>query len=206
MRPTLALLAVVLGSCNGSNGTQTVPKPSPRALDFSGRATPISAADAARVSSIKLTSRIPARVAADCRVATFRCPRRIPAGGLTRIPYVSGPLEAGRSLYVLSFNNGTIPGHTHWIVGAGTSAAVSRNLIDDRDHERKGLPERIALRQLGTTRIAVYRWYRNAGGYLTGHTAAFADRGNRVLFASVHGHGHEDADIALVADMLAEAP
>jgi hypothetical protein len=153
---------------------------------------------------MRLTRRIPRRVRTSCRHAkTFTCPGRVPTGGISSIPYTSGPLETGPNFYVLSFNNGTIRGHHHWIVGAGTAAAVSRELIDDRWHEGKGLPRRVRLVELGHTRIALYRWRGNAGGYLTGHTAAFADAGSgRVVFASVHGYRHADADVALVADML----
>jgi hypothetical protein len=133
----------------------------------------------------------------------FTCPHLVPAGGIAPFRDIAGPAETGRGIYVLSFNNGTIRGYTHWIVGGGTRRALSASLIDDRWHEVRGLPKRIRLLRLGPTRIAVYRFPQYPrGGYLGGHTAAFADTGRRVIFASVHGDRHIDADIALVADML----
>lgn len=202
-RTALALLSLALASCGGHT-SETQPAPSPRQLDFSGRPTEITPAQASHVTSLRLTARIPRLVRRSCRAArTFSCPRLVPVGGIVPIPYTSGVLEASPALYDLSFNNGTNRGYYHWTVGAGTSAAISHDLIDDRTHEGKGLPKRIRLLSLGSTRIAVYRFPGgSAGGYLSGHTAAFADTGRRVVFASVHGHRHEDADIALVADML----
>ena len=197
------LLAVSFSSCQNHAG-ETRRVPSPRELDFTGRATPITAAQARRVTSIRLTRRISPRVRAACRAAKmFTCPHLVPAGGIAPIRDIAGPAETGRDIYVLSFNNGTIHGYTHWIVGAGTRGALSRSLIDDRDHEVKGLPKRIRLIRLGVRRIALYRFPAYpSGGYLGGHTAAFADLGPRVVFASVHGDTHADADVALVADML----
>ena len=202
-RAALVPLAILLCSCQGHAPDSAAKQPSPRELDFTGRATTITPAEARRVTSLRLTSRMPRGVQATCRAARlFRCPHLIPAGGLSRFPYTHGPADTGRGIHVISFNNGTIRGHTHWIVGGGTPKALSRSLIDDRYHEGRGLPKRIRLLQLGGTRIAVYAWRGNAGGYLTGHTAAFAETGRRVIFASVHGHTHADADIAMVADMI----
>jgi hypothetical protein len=203
-RAAPVLLAVMLASCNGDGAHTPQTTPSPRALNFAGRPTAITPAVALHVTSVKLTTRIPRRVRNTCRAArTFTCPRRVPVGGIFPHRYAYGPEEAGRSLYVLSFNNGTIRGYFHWIVGAGTRAAIARDLIDDRWHEQKGLPKRIRLLSLGSTRIALYRFPQYpAGGYLGGHTVAFADDGGRVVFATVHGYGHADADVALVADML----
>jgi hypothetical protein len=112
------------------------------------------------------------------------------------------PAEVDPDLYVLSFNNGTIRGTLHWIAGAGSSTAVDSQLIDDRWHETKGLPTRIRLLRIGRTRIAVYRFPRDAGGYLSGHIAAFARARGRVIFASLHGYGYADAATAMVIDLL----
>jgi hypothetical protein len=105
-------------------------------------------------------------------------------------------------LYVLSFNNGTIRGTQHWMTGAGTSTAVNADLIDDRMNETRGLPARIRLLRSGRTRIAVYRYPRNGGGFQEHHVAAFAEAGGRVMFASLHGYGHADAAIAMLIDQL----
>jgi hypothetical protein len=203
-RAATALLAIALASCGGGGAAhRSTPTGTPHELDFSGHPQALTRAQAARVTSLELTSHLPPRVRRACHAAPFRCPRLVPAGGITRIPEVAGgPLETGRDFYDLSYNNGSNPGYRHWVVGAGTPAGVARTLIDDRDHEVRGLPRRIRLLSIDGTRIAVYRWHDDAGGYLSGHTAAFADLGRRVVFASVHGHTHADADVALVADMI----
>lgn len=88
------------------------------------------------------------------------------------------------------------------MVGAGTNQAVDSRLIDDRWNETKGLPTRIRLLSIGRTRIAVYRFPRDAGGYQSGHIAAFAQARGRVIFAEVHGYHHADAATAMVIDLL----
>jgi hypothetical protein len=130
------------------------------------------------------------------------CPRLVPRTRLSHIPYSQEPAAVEPHLYVLSFNNGTIHGTLHWMTGAGTSTAVNSDLVDDRTNETPGLPTRIRLLRSGSTRIAVYRYPRNGGGFQEGHEAAFAEAGGRVIFASLHGYGHADAATAMLIDML----
>jgi hypothetical protein len=130
------------------------------------------------------------------------CPRLVPRTPLSHIPYSQAPAAVESDLYVLSFNNGTIRGTLHWITGAGTTTAVDANLVDDRTNETRGLPKRIRLVQIGGTRIAVYRYPMDAGGFQSGHVAAFARSGGRVIFVSIHGYGHADAATAMLIDLL----
>jgi hypothetical protein len=180
--------------------------PSPRALDFTGRPEAVSRATLG--PGLSLTRRVPARVKASCpRVArqtreSVVCPQLVPRTPLSNIPYAQQPAAVEPDLYVLSFNNGTIRGTLHWMTGAGSVAAVNAILIDDRTNETKGLPKRIRLLQSGGARIAVYRYPMNAGGFQSGHVAAFARAGGRVIFASLHGYGHADAATAMLIDLL----
>ena len=67
----------------------------------------------------------------------------------------------------------------------------------------RGLPSRIALIRLANATIAVYRFPQHpAGGVNGGHVAAFAASHDQIVFASIHGYGHADAAIAMVADLL----
>jgi hypothetical protein len=132
------------------------------------------------------------------------CPRLVPRTPLSHLPYTQEPALVEPHLYVLSFNNGTIRGTQHWMTGAGTRTAVNADLIDDRTNETKGLPTRIRLLRSGPTRIAVYRYPRNGGGFQEHHVAAFGEAGGRVMFASLHGYGHADAAIAMLIDQLAQ--
>jgi hypothetical protein len=203
----LGVLAVVVGACNSDGGTR--PRASSRALDFGGPSARITLSEASHVTSIRLTRRVPPRVLETCRAAARQpaaavtCPRLVPRGGIYPDRDLYGQLETSRDLHVLSFNNGFNGRYVHWVVGAGTKAAVDRTLIDDRWHEVAGLPRRVRLLRLGNTPIAVYRFQDPAGGYLSGHTAAFAEDGGRVVFVSIHGYAHADADVAMLADMLA---
>jgi hypothetical protein len=201
---SLACVLLVAG-CAGHHETPAA-APSPRALDFSGRPEAVSA-DSLRPELV-LTRRVPARVRAQCRRVSKQtrervvCPRLVPRTPLSHLPYTQEPALVEPHLYVLSFNNGTIRGTQHWMTGAGTSTAVNADLIDDRMNETRGLPARIRLLRSGRTRIAVYRYPRNGGGFQEHHVAAFAEAGGRVMFASLHGYGHAGAAIAMLIDQL----
>ena len=79
----------------------------------------------------------------------------------------------------------------------------ARSRLDsNRPQTTPGLPRRIRLLQSGGTRIAVYRYPPNAGGFQSGHVAAFARAEGRVIFASLHGYGHADAATAMLIDLL----
>jgi hypothetical protein len=206
LRCTVACAAVLAGCGGHQETTQHAATPSPRALDFTGRPEGVSGAIPG--PGLGLTRRVPARVRASClrvsRQTRVRvvCPRLVPRTPLSHIPYSQQPAEVERDLYVLSFNNGTIRGTLHWMTGAGTVTAVNADLIDDRLNETPGLPTRIRLLRSGRTRIAVYRYPRNGGGFQEGHEAAFAEAGGQVMFVSLHGYGHARAATAMLLDLL----
>jgi hypothetical protein len=205
---TLAFL-VLLGGCSDTDSRHAPPPP--RTLNFEGRAAVIYDPPPERVARLGLTRRVPARVRVSCRQVAKRtyervvCPRLVPRTPLLNIPGAQMPAQDDPDLYVLSFNNGTIRGARHWMVGAGTREAVDSQLVDDRRHETKGLPRRIRLYRAGGVRIAVYRYASDAGGFQTGHVAAFARLGTQVSFVSLHGHRYADAATTMLVDLLDQA-
>jgi hypothetical protein len=85
---------------------------------------------------LKLTSDVSPRVRAACaEAARIRvvCPPLVPADGVMSEPDLYGPQVLTRDVYTLSFNNGQVPGHIHWEVGAGTLEGVATAEFDERD-------------------------------------------------------------------------
>jgi hypothetical protein len=171
----------------------------------------------APVQSIRLTTRLPARVQSTCKQARREsripvpCPPLIPRGGVVADPGLYGfegpplPDRAG-DFYLLTFNNGENPGHIHWIVGAGRGHTVQSNLFDPRRWDVPGHTRLLGERRYGPSTITFYRFPPHpSGGPLGGHDVALTKVGGTTYFATVHGHTHHDADAAMLLAMLLTA-
>jgi hypothetical protein len=114
-----------------------------------------------------------------------------------------GQLDFGRSLWAITFNNGDNGvGYVHWIAGAGTTRAVRYDQLGDAENEVKGLPRLVSRSRVRGYAVAVYEYPENpAGGPNGGHSAAFVRCGRLLVFASIHGHGHEQVAIAMAVDL-----
>lgn len=104
--------------------------------------------------------------------------------------------------YWLSFNNGEIPDHVHWLVAKGTPEAVRRHVVSDVDNEVKGRPRRIRVFRLGGRRVEIYRFPAYpAGGVFGGHDAALVRKGGFVVIASIHGRRDATASARMAVDL-----
>ncbi len=162
------------------------------------------------VRSIRLTARVPAQVEATCRAAArlthleVLCPPLVPIGGVVHDHELYGPQIVDRRSYSASINNGQNPGHIHWEFGAIRGPATRLWVFDRRDWDAPpNTPpaRRIVRRRYLGHLITIYRFPEN-GGQLAGHDAAFASEGGISYFASLHGHRHDDADIAMLLAVL----
>lgn len=167
-----------------------------------------------RVDSVRLTTHLPPRVRSTCaqagrqvRVAVV-CPPLVPADGVVSDPNLYGaePMDPAGDFYLLTFNNGQITGHTHWIVGAGRGDTVHRYVFDSRIWAVPGRVQRLGEGRYGPWAITFYRFPPYpSGGELGGHDLALAHLGDTAYFASVHGRRHHDADAAMLLAMLLTA-
>ena len=138
----------------------------------------------------------------------FVCPPLVPADGVVRDPNLYGaePMGPAGDFYLLTFNNGQIIGHTHWIVGAGRRQTVHRYVFDPRIWAVPGRVRRLGERRYGPWPITFYRFPPYpSGGELGGHDLALAHLGDTTYFASIHGRTHHDADAAMLLAMLLTA-
>jgi hypothetical protein len=195
----LALLAVVCAAAGSGGGTSRA---------ATGRELVNKAVR--EVTTVRLTRRIPAHVRTICaatrRAVRIRvlCPPLVPLGGVVTDPGLSysNTYRNVTDFYAMTFNNGEIPGKIHWVVGAGTPARFRRHVLSSRTWDVKG-----PVRKLGNARyrgrdVTLYRFPLDPAGALLGtHIVAMTRMGRLVLFASVHGYGHRDADIAMVVAM-----
>jgi hypothetical protein len=165
----------------------------------------------APVDSIRLTTHLPPRVRSTCAQARRQvhvpvvCPPLVPADGVVSDPNLYGAesMDSAGDFYLLTFNNGQIAGHTHWIVGAGRGQTVHRYLFDPRIWAVPGRVRRLGERRYGPWAVTFYRFpLYPSGGELGGHDLALARLGNTTYFASVHGRTHHDADAAMLLAML----
>jgi hypothetical protein len=188
------VLVLVLGAC----GTE-------------GRARPARPSRAARAAppALQLTIDVPAPVLVTCGEAAQEtrirvvCPPLVPVGGVTdHSPQVTTP-----DVYTMSFNNGQVPGHIHWEVGAGTLAGVATAEFDERDWDApapKQPPVLIGGQRCAPYLIRIYRFPEN-DGQLEGHDVALATAGAVTYFASIHGYTHDAADVAMLLAILRSA-
>ena len=161
-------------------------------------------------TSIRLIRAQPAIVRTACRDAQARvrlevtCPTLIPATRYVTRVGLWGELDFPPALWAITFNNGyNGSGYVHWIAGGGTAKAVRRYLLSDALNEVKGLPRPIRRSRVAGYQVATYAYPDYpAGGPNGSHTAAFVtcDRG-LVVFASIHGPGHEAAATAMAVDL-----
>jgi hypothetical protein len=168
----------------------------------------------APVDSVRLTTHLPLRVRSTCAQARRQvrvsvvCPPLVPADGVVSDPNLYGAesRDSASEFYLLTFNNGQITGHTHWIVGAGRGRTVRRYLFDPRIWAVPGRVRRLGERRYGPWAITFYRFPPYpSGGELGGHDLALAHLGSTTYFASVHGRTHHDADAAMLLAMLLTA-
>ena len=164
------------------------------------------------VRSVPMTATRPPRVRDACRRARrltrveVPCPPIVPDVPIVRSHRLWGGYRLAPRHWEITFNNGDNQGTIHWLAGGGPPKSVGRFLLDDEENVTKGKP-RLVRRVRGDGRtIGLYLYPRDAGGPNTGHVAAFAKRGDAVVYASVHGARHSDAVVAMVRSMLAVAP
>jgi hypothetical protein len=199
--PTKAFLVVLLGlgvlvGCTGARDASPV---SPRL-------------DEDRLGELTLTRNVPRQVRSACeeasRLATVRvvCPRLILDVPLTRLEGLWGSivLDAEPRFYMLSFNNGGLPGgKRHWIVGSGTAGVVAKWVLTDHANEVQGNPELMEERDIEGHRILIYRFPPfPAGGPNGGHFGAFVRVEDEYFFASLHGRRFIDSAIAMALDLV----
>jgi hypothetical protein len=170
------------------------------------------------VRTLRMTTRVSPKVTRTCAAATRQttvpvyCPRLVPQGPIGHVRHIPdrdlfGPVVFfnARDLYQLSFNNGVIRGHQHWIVGAGRAATVRRLLIEGVENDEAKPAVLVARRRLAGYTVSVYRFSHPGGGMHAGHIGAFVARGGLTVFATLHGYAHADAAAAMAVD-LATAP
>ena len=108
----------------------------------------------------------------------------------------------------MSINNGTNDGYIHWEFGA-IKGPETRLWVFDRSNW-DALPPKHPARLIGKLNslghlITIYRFPDN-DGQLEGHDAAFATEHGVSYFVSIHGHTHDDGDIAMLLAILARSP
>lgn len=158
---------------------------------------------------LRLTADVPAPVLVTCGEAAqgtrirVVCPSLVPAGGVVD----HGPEVTARDVYTMSFNNGQVPGHIHWEVGAGTLEGVATAEFDERDWDAPApkQPARlIGARRCAGLLVMLYR-FPQSDGQLEGHDVALATVGPITYFASIHGYSHDDADVDMLLAILRSA-
>jgi hypothetical protein len=166
-----------------------------------------------------MTTAVSPKVTRTCAQAVHQttvpvyCPRLVPRGPIGDVEHIPdrdlyGPVVFfnARDLYQLSFNDGVIPGHQHWIVGAGRPATVRRLVIQGVENEQARAAALVGRRRLAGLAVSVYRFADPGGGMHAGHVAAFVQRGESIVFASLHGYSHRDAAEAMAVDLATVAP
>jgi hypothetical protein len=165
------------------------------------------------VHTLALSTHVSQRVIATCAEAAAAtrirvvCPPVVPADGVTGDHTLYGPQVTDPDVYTMSFNNGQVPGHIHWEVGAGSLEGIATAEFDESDWDAPS-PKRPAVliggERCGGYLIAIYR-FPLYDGQLEGHDVALATVGRVTYFASVHGYTHDDADVAMLLAILLSA-
>ncbi len=113
-----------------------------------------------------------------------------------------------RRSYSVSINNGQNPGRMHWEFGAIRGPQAQLWVFDRSNWAAPAStpPARLLGKRdcLGHV-ISLYRFPDN-DGKLKGHDAAFATEDGVSYFVSIHGHTHDDGDIAMLLAILARSP
>ena len=135
------------------------------------------------------------------------CPSLVPAGGVVGDHELYGPQIVDRGSYSVSINNGENPGRIHWEFGATLGPEAGLWVFDRKNWAAppRTPPARLIgkLDYLGHV-ITLYRFPDN-DGQLEGHDAAFATEDGVSYFVSIHGHNHDDGDIAMLLAILARS-
>lgn len=180
--------------------------------------TPTKAAaprlDAARLRDLELTYEVPAQIRQACaearRLASVRvvCPRLIPDVPLTRIEGLWGSIvvDAEPRFYMLTFNNGGLPGgKRHWITGGGKSSVVEKWVLTDHMNAVGGDPKLVRTLTRRGRQVAIYRFPPYpAGGPNGGHWAAFIRLGDEIVFASPHERRYVESAIEMALALAAQ--
>jgi hypothetical protein len=166
------------------------------------------------VRSIRLTADVPQQVTSTCAQMTgvtelrVACPPVVPAGGVVTDHDLYGPQVVNRRSYSMSINNGQNPGRIHWEVGAIRGPARALWIFDRSNWDARPPKQPARLirkrRYLGHV-VTLYR-FPDSDGQLEGHDAASATQRGITYFASIHGHSHDDGDIAMLLAILARNP
>jgi hypothetical protein len=201
----LFVLAAAAAGCSDSGGDegQTVRKDAPA-----------PALDAARLRRLDLTYEVPALVREACaqarRLAEVRvvCPPLVPDVPLTRSEGLWGaivPIDESR-FYMLTFNNGGLPGgRRHWITGGGEAAAVEKWALTDFQNVVKGDPTLVRTMTVRGRRVSIYHFPPYpAGGPNGGHWAAFVQVGDQIVFASPHERRYVGAAVEMALALAGE--
>jgi hypothetical protein len=202
-----ACLALAAAGCPGSDN---VAEPSKRASEGKPRRL-----DSTRLRELELTYEIPAQVREACaearRLARVRvvCPRLIPDVPLTRIEGLWGSVvvDTEPRFYMLSFNNGGLPGgKRHWITGGGKADVVEKWVLTDFQNEVEGDPKLVRTMTVGGRRISIYHFPPfPAGGPNGGHWAAFIRIGDETVFASPHERRYLEAAVEMALALAEQA-
>jgi hypothetical protein len=197
---TLMVVPVAAFGCAGSEDEAS-----------QGRTTRL---DPARLRELELTYEIPALVREACagarRQATVRvvCPPLIPDVPLTKSAGLWGsvvPPDEPRS-YMLTFNNGGLPGgRRHWIVGGGKASAVEKWVLTDFNNVVRGDPVLVRTTTVRGHRVSIYHFPPYpAGGPNGGHWAAFIQVGDEIVFASPHERRYVEAAVEMALALAQE--
>jgi hypothetical protein len=209
MRSLLVVPLVFLGlaacGCSASDG---------EAGSSASTSGPVSRLDAARLRRLELTYEIPAQVREACaeagRLASVRviCPRLIPDVPLTRSEGLWGSIVAHDDprFYMLTFNNGGLPGgKRHWITGGGKASVVEKWVLTDFQNVVKGDPRLVRTMTVRGRRVSIYHFPPYpAGGPNGGHWAAFIQVGDEIVFASPHERRYVEAAVAMALALADE--
>jgi hypothetical protein len=191
---TLVLVAVAALGCAGTD-------------DEASQHQRAARLDQVRLRELELTYEVPALVREACagarRQATVRvvCPPLVPDVPLTRSEGLWGSivLPDEPRFYMLTFNNGGLPGgKRHWIVGGGKASVVEKWVLTDFNNVVEGDPVLVRATTVHGHRISVYHFPPYpAGGPNGGHWAAFIQLGDEVVFASPHERRYVEAAVEM---------
>jgi hypothetical protein len=207
---------VILAACQGSHSRPASAAPASYAACATGGAAAACLRFLDRevgVSSMRLTAHVPPQVDTTCavmaRMTDLRviCPPLVPAGGVVSDRDLYGPQIVDHRSYSMSINNGQNRGRVHWEIGATTAPARALWIFDRSDWD--AMPPKRPARLVGERQYLghVVRLYRfpNSDGQLEGHDAALASVHRVTYFVSIHGHSHDDADMAMLLAILARS-
>jgi hypothetical protein len=199
-----ASAAAAAAGCGHSTPQRQRPESPPVGLSFLAHT----------VQTLEMTTTVSPKVMHTCAAAAHQttvpvyCPRLVPRGPIGHVKNIPdrdlfGPVVFFdvHDLYQLSFNNGVIRAHQHWIVGAGRPTTVRRLVIDGIENEHAKPARLVRRRRLAGHAVSIYRFSDRGGGMHAGHIGAFVRRDALTVFATLHGYSHADAAEAMAVDL-----